>query len=581
MNELTTSQKQTTAATWLAGALIWLPAIAFLALRAALPRDDAWVSIVATQPDQVTVVKVAPGSTLQVNDVILTVAGRTVSELLRDTMSTSWRANRTLLSTHQTSYLVQRADRKVAVPVTWQPGKLALGFRRWGILLFGVVFQTVGVFLVLKQPRDPVVRTIFLTAACLLSYSVIRAAELRVSELLFGPSWSLYLLLGIGVNLGWQVGLVWLSMMFPRPHPWLRSRKLWLFTLIALLTAGILLPALITFSQTQNPVRRLSSVTVTLLLAQLTLFTLAVIFFVTNYRSLNSEDRQRARWVMLAFMATLIMGLILSVLPDVIAQMAGWANLPLQEANLRNNLVWIAALGIPVAFAVAIRRHRLFDTDLIINRALVWGALTLLTMGLYVLIVGALSVLFRTSNSPLAFFLATGVIAVLFQPVRQSIQRGVNRLMYGERDDPYAVLSRLGQRLGGTLAPDAVAPAIVESIGAALKLPYVALTVGSNGPAVPRNRQRKFLPPAEYRRRSLPGARCRTIRPCDCRLTIKASPSASSSWRRAGRARHSPCSTAGCWTTWRSRPASHSMPHSKLGRRSSWPKTCSVPANGS
>ena len=401
MNELTTSQKQTTAATWLAGALIWLPAIAFLALRAALPRDDASVSIVATQPDQVTVVKVAPGSTLQVNDVILTVAGRTVSELLRDTMSTSWRANRTLLSTHQTSYLVQRADRKVAVPVTWQPGKLALGFRRWGILLFGVVFQTVGVFLVLKQPHDPVVRTIFLTAACLLSYSVIHAAELRVSELLFGPSWSLYLLLGIGVNLGWQVGLVWLSMMFPRPHPWLRSRKLWLFTLIALLTAGILLPALITFSQTQNPVRRLSSVTVTLLLAQLTLFTLAVIFFVTNYRSLNSEDRQRARWVMLAFMATLIMGLILSVLPDVIAQMAGWANLPLQEANLRNNLVWIAALGIPVAFAVAIRRHRLFDTDLIINRALVWGALTLLTMGLYVLIVGALSSLFHTSNSPL------------------------------------------------------------------------------------------------------------------------------------------------------------------------------------
>ena len=158
---------------------------------------------------------------------------------------------------------------------------------------------------------------------------------------------------------------------------------------------------------------------------------------------------------MLAFMVTLIMGLILSILPDVIGQMAGWANLPLHEANLRNNLVWITALGIPVAFAVAIRRHRLFDTDLIINRALVWGALTLLTMGLYVLIVGALSVLFRTSNSPLAFFLATGVIAVLFQPLRERFQRGVNRLMYGEHDDPYTVLSRLGQRLGGTLAPDA------------------------------------------------------------------------------------------------------------------------------
>jgi signal transduction histidine kinase len=54
--------------------------------------------------------------------------------------------------------------------------------------------------------------------------------------------------------------------------------------------------------------------------------------------------------------------------------------------------------------------------------------------------------------------------------------------MYGDRDDPYAALSRLGQRLGGALAPDAIAPAIVESIAAALKLPYVALTVASGEP---------------------------------------------------------------------------------------------------
>ena len=144
---------------------------------------------------------------------------------------------------------------------------------------------------------------------------------------------------------------------------------------------------------------------------------------------------------------------------------------------LRPVLLGVSLAVFPICLSIAVLQYHLFDIDLVINRALVWGTLTLLTMGLYVLIVGALSVFFRTSNSPLAFFLATGVIAVLFQPVRQRLQRAVNRLMYGERDDPYAVLSRLGQRLGGTLAPDAVAPAIVESIGAALKLPYVALTV--------------------------------------------------------------------------------------------------------
>jgi GAF domain-containing protein len=66
-------------------------------------------------------------------------------------------------------------------------------------------------------------------------------------------------------------------------------------------------------------------------------------------------------------------------------------------------------------------------------------------------------------------------VAVLFQPLRSRLQRGVKRLMYGERDDPYAVTSRLGRRLEATLAPEAVLPTIVETIAQALKLPYAAI----------------------------------------------------------------------------------------------------------
>jgi len=47
--------------------------------------------------------------------------------------------------------------------------------------------------------------------------------------------------------------------------------------------------------------------------------------------------------------------------------------------------------------------------------------------------------------------------------------------MYGERDDPYAVISRLGRRLEATLAPDTVLPTVVETIAEALKLPYAAI----------------------------------------------------------------------------------------------------------
>jgi signal transduction histidine kinase len=63
----------------------------------------------------------------------------------------------------------------------------------------------------------------------------------------------------------------------------------------------------------------------------------------------------------------------------------------------------------------------------------------------------------------------------MFQPLRERLQRGVNRLIYGERDDPYRVLSRLGSRLESTLAPDAVLPAVARTVKEALKLPYAEI----------------------------------------------------------------------------------------------------------
>ncbi|HEY7093533.1 MAG TPA: hypothetical protein VH393_10155, partial [Ktedonobacterales bacterium] len=75
------------------------------------------------------------------------------------------------------------------------------------------------------------------------------------------------------------------------------------------------------------------------------------------------------------------------------------------------------------------------------------------------------------SGNLLLSVLATGLIAVLFHPLRARLQRGVNRLLYGQRDEPYTVLSHLGQRLEATLAPDAVPPVIVETVREALNPP--------------------------------------------------------------------------------------------------------------
>lgn len=57
-----------------------------------------------------------------------------------------------------------------------------------------------------------------------------------------------------------------------------------------------------------------------------------------------------------------------------------------------------------------------------------------------------------------------------------ALQQGVNRLLFGQRDEPYAVMTTLGRELETALAPTAMFRTIVETIGQTLKLPYVAIT---------------------------------------------------------------------------------------------------------
>jgi hypothetical protein len=97
----------------------------------------------------------------------------------------------------------------------------------------------------------------------------------------------------------------------------------------------------------------------------------------------------------------------------------------------------LALGGLPAAAGVAILKYRLYDIDLLIRRTLVYGLLTAAVIGLYGLVVGYLGTLVRTIGGDLGVSLAaTGLVAVLFQPLRERLQRGANRLLYGERDEP-------------------------------------------------------------------------------------------------------------------------------------------------
>jgi signal transduction histidine kinase len=184
----------------------------------------------------------------------------------------------------------------------------------------------------------------------------------------------------------------------------------------------------------------------------------------------NAAQRQQTKWVVFGTVVALG-GYGGFTALDLLLKSALLASL------LSNTAFFVLMLLIPISIAVAVLRYRLYDIDVVINRTLVYGALTASVAGIYILAVGGLGLLFHSSGTLLNSLVGTAVVAIVFAPLRDRLQRGVNRLMYGERDDPYAVISRLGQRLEATLEPGTMLPTIVETVAQALKLPYVAIAL--------------------------------------------------------------------------------------------------------
>jgi signal transduction histidine kinase len=198
--------------------------------------------------------------------------------------------------------------------------------------------------------------------------------------------------------------------------------------------------------------------------------------YARRYRPIQ---RQQTKWVVGSFaFVSLPMMFVYQVAPVL------WPALNTPGSAYR--LAYIAILmvsfmPISLGIGIAILRYRLYDIDVIINRTLVYGALTVCVIGIYVLIVGYLGVVLRVGANPVISLVAAAVVAVLFQPLRERLQRGVNRLMYGDRETPYVVLARLDGRLAEALPAETALNTIVATVAAALKLPYAAITLAPPG----------------------------------------------------------------------------------------------------
>ena len=207
------------------------------------------------------------------------------------------------------------------------------------------------------------------------------------------------------------------------------------------------------------------------------LLILAVGAQVYRYRRVSPPaERQQTKWVLLGLAGALAV---------IGVNQLGFTFMPadVKRSALANNLdgafTWqLAFTLIGVGIGVAVLRYRLWDVDLVVNRALLYAGLTVAVVAIYVLVVGYLGRALRTETSLWMSLVATGVVAVVIQPLRGLLQRGVNRLTYGQRDEPYAVVTELGRRLATSVDHQPLTSA-VHTLAAALKLSYVAIAVRS------------------------------------------------------------------------------------------------------
>ena len=211
-----------------------------------------------------------------------------------------------------------------------------------------------------------------------------------------------------------------------------------------------------------------------------------------RYRRLSSPlERQQTKWVVFGF-AVLITVYVLGIVPYLIFPVAaspGSLYLPAYAA-VQDFLLPL----IPLSFGFAMLRSRLWEIDVLINRTLVYGALTVILAGVYVGLVIGLSALLRgiiSHDSGVTIVLSTLAIAALFQPLRRRIQRIIDRRFYRSKYDAAKTVAAFSTALRQEVDLDQLREQLVAVVQETMQPSHVSLWLRPPEPS--RKRQTWLL----------------------------------------------------------------------------------------
>jgi signal transduction histidine kinase len=369
----------------------------------------------------------------------------------------------------------------ITLPASAPPEARDLG--RASLFLIVVATGIIGAFLIWRAPRNRVA-WILAAIAILMAFSGFDSFYLA-HALTDAPSLPLWIPVALVGQVAWPLTLLMLAVYLPLLFP--NGRLLaagwggvaWVALAAALCVGavGLVDPKALAIGSrvVTNPIGLRGARAVANAVSAITgiIFMLsvaaAVVSLVLRYRRGSSEERHQLKWFIAGFMVlavSLVSSFFIptnSVIPGIVTALAGTA--------------------LPISIAVGILRYRLYDIDVVISRTLVYGALAAFITAVYVGIVVGLGSLVGSGGRPniALSIIATAIVAVAFQPVRERLQKIANRLVYGKRATPYEVLSQFSERVAESYAAHDVLPRMARVLaeGTGADQAYVWLRSGS------------------------------------------------------------------------------------------------------
>ena len=210
---------------------------------------------------------------------------------------------------------------------------------------------------------------------------------------------------------------------------------------------------------------------------------------VLRYRRSGGEERQQIKWI--AFAASVVVVLYaIAMIASFVFPAESWTTAgSVWWLNLLTYAVLSSFTIVPMAVGMAVLKYRLYEIDIIINRALVYVSLTATLVALYlggIVLLQRVFVAFTGQRSTLAVVASTLLIAALFNPLRRRIQSFIDRRFYRSKYDARKTLEAFSAKLRDETNLEALNNELVRVVRETMQPAHLSLWMR---PETPSKRQ--------------------------------------------------------------------------------------------